>query len=205
MPREHGEKGEFVETITLGDVLEVFDDVRGPVVLSADVADRLECSRETARRKLERLYDRGELDRRKVARRVIYWRPDGQGDTAGRVVSSNNEGNGPSGPSHPTGGASRPSTPGDPIGEVLEGWEPDTQTPAETARAQTRRVATYLRERGGRHTKSDLVDALADDSTLSDRVWWERAVRPGLQKLDGEGLVEYRPGHHDYQYIGEEV
>lgn len=76
MPREHGKDGAFVETVTLDDVLDTFDHVDGPVILSADVADRLECSRETARRKLEELYDRGDLARRKVSRRVIYWRPD---------------------------------------------------------------------------------------------------------------------------------
>lgn len=75
MAKEHGESGEFVETVTLEKVREVFDDVRGPVVLSADVADRLDCSRETARRKLKQLHDRGDLDRRKVSRRVLYWGP----------------------------------------------------------------------------------------------------------------------------------
>ena len=84
MPREHGESGEFVETVTLDDVLGVFDTVRGPVMLSADVADELDCSRETARRKLEQLHDRGDLDRRKVARRVVYWRPDQDADESGR-------------------------------------------------------------------------------------------------------------------------
>ena len=44
--------------------------------MSADVSDALGCSRETARRKLGALYDRGEVDRRKVSRRVIYWRAD---------------------------------------------------------------------------------------------------------------------------------
>jgi hypothetical protein len=76
MPREHGDDGAFVETITLDDVLEVFDAVDGPVILSADVADELSCSRETARRKLGDLHERGDLDRRKVSRRVIYWRPE---------------------------------------------------------------------------------------------------------------------------------
>ena len=84
MPREHGESGEFVETVPLDDVLGVFDQVRGPVVLSADVADALDCSRETARRKLEQLHDRGALDRRKVARRVVYWRADQDADESGR-------------------------------------------------------------------------------------------------------------------------
>jgi len=76
MGRKHGEKGEFVETVTLDDVRAVFDEVRGPVVLSADVADRCDCSRETARRKLKALHERGELEQRKVARRVIYWRTE---------------------------------------------------------------------------------------------------------------------------------
>lgn len=85
MPREHGENGEYVETVTPEDVLRVFDHVRGPVVLSTDVAERLDCSRETARRKLGELFDRGDVDRRKVSRRVVYWRDD---DTAGARTMS---------------------------------------------------------------------------------------------------------------------
>ena len=77
MPREHGEDGTYVETVTLERVLDVFDTVDGPVILSADVGDELGCSRETARRKLQQLHDRGVLDCRKVSRRVIYWRADG--------------------------------------------------------------------------------------------------------------------------------
>jgi hypothetical protein len=79
MPREHGDDGEYVETVTLDDVRAVFDEVRGPVVLSVDVSDALGCSRETARRKLGELYNRGEVDRRKVSRRVLYWK-DRAGD-----------------------------------------------------------------------------------------------------------------------------
>jgi hypothetical protein len=74
MPREHGDDGTYVETVPLERVLEVLDAVDGPVILSADVADELGCSRETARRKLQQLHDRGDLARRKVSRRVIYWR-----------------------------------------------------------------------------------------------------------------------------------
>lgn len=76
MPREHGDAGEFVETTRLDDVLGVFDVVNGPAILSADVADHLDCSRDTARRKLSQLYERGDVDRRKVSRRVIYWKLD---------------------------------------------------------------------------------------------------------------------------------
>jgi hypothetical protein len=76
MPREHGDDGAFIETIRLDDVREVFNTVDGPVILSADVADGLDCSRETARRKLKELHERGDLERRKVSRRVIYWEPE---------------------------------------------------------------------------------------------------------------------------------
>lgn len=78
MPREHGERGEFVETVTHADVLAVFDEVRGPSIFSADVADALGCSRETARRKLKELYENGHLARRKKSRRVIYWNTSGE-------------------------------------------------------------------------------------------------------------------------------
>lgn len=86
MPREHGDSGEFVQTVTEQEVLDVFNHVRGPVVLSADVANQLDCSRETARRKLKTLYDDGELDRRKVSRRVIYWRETSLNPTVDTVL-----------------------------------------------------------------------------------------------------------------------
>ena len=53
MSREHGEDGKYIETIPPERVLDVFDMVDGPVILSTDVADALGCSGETARRKLQ--------------------------------------------------------------------------------------------------------------------------------------------------------
>lgn len=112
MPREHGERGEFVETVSPDDVLKTFEHVRGPVVLSADVADRLGCSRETARRKLEELYDRGDVDCRKVSRRVIYWRTE-TGDTTARAAGEADDTDSPTEPSPasdrgPADGSDRP-------------------------------------------------------------------------------------------------
>lgn len=79
MPRERGGSGQYVETISLDAVLDVFEAVDGPgVVLSADVADALGCSRETARRKLAYLYEQGVVDRRQVAKRNLYWRTEAQ-------------------------------------------------------------------------------------------------------------------------------
>jgi len=111
MPRKHGEKGEYVETVTPEDVLEVFDTVRGPVVLSADVSDALGVTRETARRKLQQLYDRDDVDRRKVSRRVVYWRKEGAAHAPRTVESDDDaeapgEGQTPSGDAH--GGESDP-------------------------------------------------------------------------------------------------
>lgn len=70
------EEGRFTETVSLEDVLSVFDDVEGPVVTSGDVADYLDCSRETARRKLRELEESGRASSRKTAGRVIWWLTD---------------------------------------------------------------------------------------------------------------------------------
>ena len=91
------------------------------------------------------------------------------------------------------------------IGVVLRGWEIDTNADERTAREQTRRAAEWLRDNGGRRTKTDFVDALTDGSELSDRHWWVRAVRPGLHRLAERDLVEYRPGYHDYRWAGDDV
>ena len=92
----------------------------------------------------------------------------------------------------------------DAIDELLDGWEPETEVDAQVARAQTRRAVAWLRQHGGRRIRSDFVDALADDSTLSDKGWWERAVQPGLRRFRDADLVEYRAGYHDYRWIGDD-
>lgn len=82
MPRKRGESGQFVEAASFDDVLDVFDTVDGPpVVTSADVADATGLSRDGARRKLKTLVDRGDVDRRSTAGRTLYWRVDAVDDT----------------------------------------------------------------------------------------------------------------------------
>lgn len=73
MSRERGDTGRYTETVTLDDVLEVFETVEGPVVTSGDVAETLDCSRETARRKLRTLEEQGDVASRKTAGRVVWW------------------------------------------------------------------------------------------------------------------------------------
>jgi predicted ArsR family transcriptional regulator len=83
MAPERGNSGQYVDTVTPTDVLGVFESVQGPVVTSADVADELECSRDTARRKLGQLYERGDVTRRKTAGRVVWWLSDEQRSRGG--------------------------------------------------------------------------------------------------------------------------
>ncbi len=54
-------------------VLGVFESVDGPVVTSGDVAEALDCSRDTARRKLRALQARGRVASRTTAGRVVWW------------------------------------------------------------------------------------------------------------------------------------
>jgi biotin operon repressor len=72
------DSGRFSVRVTLEDVLGVFDAVDGPVVTSGDVAEALDCSRETARRKLRTLEDDGRVASRKTAGRVVWWIVDGE-------------------------------------------------------------------------------------------------------------------------------
>lgn len=77
MSRERDEtSGQYTEVVSLGDVMGVFDAIRGPVITSGDVADETGCSRDSARRKLEQLHEEGHVARRKTAGRVVYWRLD---------------------------------------------------------------------------------------------------------------------------------
>jgi hypothetical protein len=194
MPREHGDGGEYVETVTLDDVRAVFDDVRGPVVLSADVSDALGCSRETARRKLAALYDRGEVDRRKVSRRVLYWQAEND-ESGARADAVDDATDGPADPPPDAHGAERAGEE-DALDAVLADL-PSTVDPAD-ARETIHTAREFLRE-AGPATKAAIVREImpthplgydADDALAKidagDRyrgAWWRRVVKPGLEAL----------------------
>lgn len=75
---EREDTGRFSETVTPDDVFGVFETVDGPVVTSGDIAEALDCSRETARRKLRTLEEHGRVASRKTAGRVVWWIVDEQ-------------------------------------------------------------------------------------------------------------------------------
>jgi len=76
MARERDDSGQYVETVSLDAVLDVFEQVAGPIITSGDVADALDCTTEAARQKLLQLNEDGELGKRKAGRTLVYWRLD---------------------------------------------------------------------------------------------------------------------------------
>lgn len=205
MPREHGESGEYVETVTLGDVLDTFDHVEGPAVLSADVADRLGCSRETARRKLEALHDRGDLRRRKVSRRVIYWRPE-SGQERRETTADPDTVQTPT----PTPNAESEDTRGDDgddddddLAEDVRAYLDRNDVPPKTdhGRAAVVDVFRYLREQGTAKT-GDIQDAVYpaySDDWSDKRTMWN-ALDRYLDRVPG---VE-KGGYGEWTYAGDE-
>jgi hypothetical protein len=216
MPREHGKDGAFVETVSLEDVLDVFDAVDGPAILSADVSDELECSRETARRKLEALHERGDLARRKVSRRVIYWRPDQSGFDAGdlqgdpdttladesphtdaRAVSDHNESERPDDDTHATHAGESG------LVEDVRAYLKREDIPPKTAHGRDAviDVFQYLREHGTAST-GEIQDAVYPDYTEpwgSARSMWE-SIKRGFEDTPG---IE-KAGYGEYRYTGDE-
>jgi predicted ArsR family transcriptional regulator len=76
MARKRGASGEFAEAVTLDDVLGVFATVEGPIATSGDVADALDCTTQTARRKLNQLREKGAIDSRVAGRTTVWWLTD---------------------------------------------------------------------------------------------------------------------------------
>jgi len=205
MPREHGADGTYVETVPVDRVLDVFDDVDGPVILSADVADALGCTRETARRKLQALYDRGVLDRRKVSRRVIYWRAEDAARDAEAVDTAQ--------PSREDGTRdTRPTrAENDPLADVLDDL-PGTVDRA-AAREAIDAARAYLLD-DGPAPKAAIVRSVMPSHALGydadaalekldapgERyrgAWWRRVIKPGLEAFDD--VAAPAPGASDWR------
>ncbi len=73
MERDRDDSGQYTEQVTLDSVMSVFGSADLPVLTATEVAEVLDCSRPSAYNKLEKLVDRGELQKKKVgARAVVY-------------------------------------------------------------------------------------------------------------------------------------
>ncbi|MFB6198913.1 MAG: hypothetical protein ABEI52_11715 [Halobacteriaceae archaeon] len=74
MSRERDENGQYKEEITEDAVLDVFDHFKMPVVISSDIARALDCTTQAARQKLQQLYLKEKINRRKTGRVTLYWK-----------------------------------------------------------------------------------------------------------------------------------
>ena len=87
------------------------------------------------------------------------------------------------------------------IDDAIAAWTPpdELEVNAENARDALRAAVAWLRAHEGAHRKGEIVAGAYADGPLSERIWWTRAVRPGLQALDGVA-VEGRK----YRWVGED-
>lgn len=60
---------------SLRDVLGAMDAIDGPGVTASEVAIVLGCSDDTARRRLDELFERGLVENQRKGRQVLWWRP----------------------------------------------------------------------------------------------------------------------------------
>ena len=197
--RKRSNAGTFVETVTLEDVRDVFDDVRGPVITSSDVSDALECTTEAARQKLRRLVDRGELDRRKTGRTVVYWRATDEGrrepaTDAARSDPGEESGDAVDGTDGDTEAVSD-SVLIDAVEEVADGWD-DADARLEARKAAARAVLEYAREHGA-VSAQEAKEEVRPEYPVEDQnksTWYRKNALPVLKEI-GEydnGSKEYR-------------
>ena len=85
--------------------------------------------------------------------------------------------------------------------DAIAAWHPpaDVEVDDENARDALRQAVAWLREQDGARRKAEIVAGAYADGPLSERIWWARAVRPGLQALDSVA-VEGRK----YRWVGED-
>jgi len=210
-PRERSDSGTFVETVSLEDVLGVFDAVRGPVITSSDVAEELDCTTEAARQKLRRLYDQGEVDKRKTGRVVVWWHTGGtqptpserapeSGEIQGSIETSFDEDR----PGEHVG-ETGDETAKDPIDEALAGWSYGRTDEEQAANDTVARASLeWLRETGDAVRQSDVpLDDMAevDPEDRKQDTLWRTVIRGAWQHADGQGYVE-RPDSRAYKWDG---
>lgn len=210
-PRERSDSGTFVETVALEDVLGVFDEVRGPVITSSDVAGQLDCTTEAARQKLTRLYDQGEVDKRKTGRTVVWWHTDETSPAASEQAPEHGEVQGSietsldgsdaveSIPAESTAG-----TANDPIDAALDGW---TYGRGEDEQATNRSIARtsleWLQDNGvARQSDLPLDDVAEDDpKNREPDTLWRTVIRGAWEHAVDQGYVEH-PHSRAYKWTG---
>lgn len=185
MPKERGDAGQYIETVTLDDVLAVFATVDGPpVVTSADVAEATGLSRDSARRKLETLRDRGRVDRRKSAGRVLYWPTDAVED---RPLADGRER-----AQDTAEGTTEPAAKGEPSGEDGTASAP-AQAPDQSDEAPTpTSAADATPPEAARDERPDTLTGAVD--WVAEK-WEDTDARLEARKAAATAVLEYAREH----------
>jgi hypothetical protein len=209
-PRERSDSGTFVETVSLEDVLGVFDAVRGPVITSSDVADQLDCTTEAARQKLTRLYDQGKVDKRKTGRTVVWWHTGGERITPSERTGVQ-QGGSETSPDRGEPVDPVPAEDADETPESLDEAIAAVDTPGSGQNLERREQALreayeYLKEHGEAQRK-DFEDLLGDDVGYSGgfRSWWTNYVKAKDALKQLPNVEAPGEGEHTWHYAGEDL
>jgi len=91
------------------------------------------------------------------------------------------------------------------VDEIIQQWRPGRSADERGKRRRVGREALlWLQSQNGPASRADFESALYDDETdPSADTWWRKWVRPALKHADHAGKVEFRLGHHDYEWTGE--
>lgn len=210
--RKRSDSGQFIETVTLEGVLDVFNRVRGPVITSSDVSQEFGCTTEAARQKLTRLYDQGRVDKRKTGRTVVYWRTDSDldqveleeaidrrhTDESFDEIEANPE------PEPPV------STPIDQlVDDVADDVLPGSGSKLEQRRDALQATIEYLREHGTA-TPSDIKNEVYPEHTAGytsgkdpARSWWKNCIYKGLAAIaERSDAIEKADHTGEWTYTG---
>jgi predicted nucleotidyltransferase len=71
--RQRTETGEYVETVTAEKVLSVLESIATPVATATEVGEKIGCTGQAARKKLDQLHDTGDVERKTVGARAVVW------------------------------------------------------------------------------------------------------------------------------------
>ena len=84
---------------------------------------------------------------------------------------------------------------------AIAAWTPpaDVEVNTDNARDALRQAVAWLREEDGARRKAEIVAGAYRDGPLSERIWWARAVRPGLQALTSVAAEGRK-----YRWVGED-
>jgi len=197
MPKKRNNDGQYVKTATLEDVGAAFGAVDGPpVVTTADVADETGLSRDSARRKLERLRERDEVARRRSAGRVLYWpaeweRRSSAAESGSESAMAPESSESDSRSDEDTNGEQSAVTADEGLRKSVREYLEVNDLPPKTAhgRAAVLDVFQYLREHGPAETSAvqEAVYPEYSDEWSTSRTMWNALDRhldlvPGVEK-----------------------